>query len=123
MISKIIHNPEIVKTIVCLAFIKFSFYFFYYGVLSSLERMGFSFGINMLVLGVSEFAGYFLCKAFAYQINRKTLLITSNIFKGMLGLSFLTPIVSQNPWLSSLVLMLTCLLGAFNYSAITLLET
>ena len=61
-------NSYFVKTIICLAFIKFGFYFFYYGVLSSLERTGVNFGFNMLILGTGELLGYFLGKTFVHRV-------------------------------------------------------
>ena len=121
ILGRVASNKSYLQTIICLASFKFGYYAFYYGVLGSLERTGFSFGFNMLILGLSELAGYILSKSFVHKVKRKFLLISSNLLKASIGLTFLHPTVSQSPILSSLVLMSTCILGAFNYSAITML--
>ena len=54
ILKKIAKNKETMKALISLGFIKFGFYFFYYGALSCLERTGYSFGLSILILGLSE---------------------------------------------------------------------
>lgn len=59
-IKKIAADPWFRLVIVCMSCIQTGFNTFYYGVLSSLERTGFTFGFNVFLVGLHEFIGYSL---------------------------------------------------------------
>ena len=52
ILGKIFSNPWNRTTIICMSCIQMGFNTFYYGVLSSLERTGSSFGLNVFLIGL-----------------------------------------------------------------------
>lgn len=66
-----------------------SFNFFYYGMQGSMERTGYNFGLNMLLVGLHEFLGYLSASFFTKNLRRKKGLIISVIVTGAIGLTFL----------------------------------
>ena len=92
-LKAIARDREIIKTIICLIIIKFAFYIFYYGVMSSVERTGFNAGVSIFLIGSSELAGYNFNSGFIQRMRRKTLLYSSNIIKGTIGLTLIIPFI------------------------------
>ena len=56
--KKLMSNSKYYKLIICITFAQIGFCAFYYGVLSSLEKIGHNFGINVFIIGLHEFIGY-----------------------------------------------------------------
>ena len=57
-------NSKYYKIIICTTFAQIGFNTFYYGVLSSLEKIGHTFGINVFIIGLHEFIGYSIASKF-----------------------------------------------------------
>jgi hypothetical protein len=72
-----------------------SAFIFYYGVQGCLERVGFNFGVSILIFGLGEVTGYIVgCKLYSildkfvpYQ-NRKTVLLVGSVTTAVIGVSF-----------------------------------
>jgi hypothetical protein len=51
-------TPRYLKSFIYVTFIKMSAFIFYYGVQGCLERVGFNFGVSILIFGLGEVTGY-----------------------------------------------------------------
>lgn len=76
------------KVIISFIFIGLSFIFFYFGMQGSMESSGYSFGVTMLVVGFTEFVGYFISAPIAQKLKRRSGIFISTIITSGVGILF-----------------------------------
>lgn len=108
---------------VCLTSAQIGFNTFYYGVLSSLEKIGFTFSFNVFLIGLHEFVGYGVASYFVPSMRRKSSLIVVNICTSLIGLSFISDYVIGNQNIQSVCLSLSTLGFVLSYSFISMINT
>lgn len=69
---------------------------YYYSMQGSMERVGYNFGINMLLAGIHEFLGYLSAGYIVDKVPRKKSLIIIIIITSVMGLALMIPFVKSN---------------------------
>ncbi len=122
-LKRIVWNKKNLIVIVGLTVPNMAFNFYYYGMQGSMERTGYSFGVNMLLVGLHEFLAYLSASYVTKYIRRKRGLIVSVIITSSIGLLFLLPFIKEREVLQSILVSASRVTSVYAYSFILLLES
>lgn len=114
-IPPIVEDPEILqvlkqwkylKIILCTAITESGGNLIFYGIEFAINDIGFSYGVDNLLLGSIEIVTAFALTCFMDKVPRKKTIFICYISSGIIGCSFIFPFVHQSKILSSIFIMM-----------------
>ena len=99
-------NWKYLKIILCTGITETGGNLIFYGISFAMDDIGFNFGIDNLLLGVTEISTALALTQFMMKVKRKKTIYICYILSGIFGVSFIFPFVHESRIMCSLMIIL-----------------